>query len=141
MPKKLPKSPQHTVSIAVFVDPNKPATLNVKRIPWFPGMTVLQAMIIADAMTDSAFSFRAVYASFYGAFIDKIIGTEDAGSSYWMLYVEGQSANVGASTQLIIENTKPTNVEIEWKYTNVPTSSNQTQIARKKKAFNFIEPT
>jgi hypothetical protein len=140
MPGQLPSSPRHTISISVFVDPSKPATLVVSGIPWYPGITVLQAMVLADAMTEPAFSFRAVYASFYGAFIDQIIGTADADIHYWMLSVDADSAQVGTSTQLIVEDPKPTNVDVEWKYTAATTPGTQPQVARKIKAIDLISP-
>ena len=61
-------------------------------------------------MTDAAFSFRAVYNSFYGVFIDQILGLADAGNNYWMLTIDGDSAKVGASTQLIVEDQQSQNV-------------------------------
>src|SRR5271168_4273426 len=94
----------NTISISIKADPGSPAK-QFTGIPWFPGITVLQAMIIGEAMnppvpTDpqaKAFSFRALYHSFYGAFIDEIDDVADAGVNYWMVYVNNAKSVIGVS--------------------------------------------
>ena len=75
----------NTISIKI-IDPNKP-TVVFEKIPWFPGITVLQAMIIGQEIYERQFSFRAVYSSFFGAFIDMIDGTEDKDSNFWLFSI------------------------------------------------------
>ena len=91
-------------------------------------------MILADAISEATFTFRVVYASLYGAFVDKIGDTEDQGDSYWMLYIDGQEAKVGVSEAVLIEQPGQ-NVEIEWKYQASPAPhAAGTQVEKKVKA-------
>ena len=123
-----------TISIVVFPDPAKPATQSVPNIPWYPGVTVLDAMILADAISEATFKFRVVYASLYGAFVDKIGDTEDQGDSYWVLYIDGQEAKVGVSESLLIEQPGQ-NVEIAWKFQASPIPhAVGSQVEKKAKA-------
>ena len=139
MPKKNnPPASTNTISIKVQPDPAASPTFAVDDIPWFAGITVLQAMIIADAMTDATFSFRAVYASSYGAFIDKINGLEDQGGKYWMLFIDQKEADVGVSEALLLEQAGQ-NVEVEWKYLPVPSSTPAgSQVSRKIRAMKLV---
>lgn len=109
----------------MFPDPQQPAAKSVPGIPWFPGITVLQAMSIADSIIDTSFTFRVVYASFYGAFVDMIDGVPDANGNYWILYIDGVQASTGVSEAIIVENTPGANVDIEWKFEN-PGAVHQT---------------
>jgi hypothetical protein len=76
-----PATLANTVSIAVFEDAAQPPTKTFTGIPWFPGMTILQAMILAQAMNVGGFEFQVEYNSIYGAFVNKIDSVEDHGSS------------------------------------------------------------
>ena len=109
----------NTLSITVYPDPAKPPSLTFKDIPWFPGITVIQAMVIADAMDPTDFTFRAVFASLFGAFVDAINGLEDQGDNFWMLYVGNVAATVGVSESILIEDQNTGNIDIEWKYEHV----------------------
>jgi hypothetical protein len=104
----------NTISIKIN-DPSKPAVL-IENIPWFPGVTVLQAMIIGQEMFEKQFSFRAVYASFFGAFIDMIDGTEDKDSNFWLFSINNKQSPVGVSEAILLEDQEDQNVEIEWNY-------------------------
>lgn len=106
--------PTNTVSIKV-TDPAKP-TKTVSGIPWYPGITVLEAMVIGQELCESWFSFRVVYASFYGAFVDMIDGTEDRDPYFWMFSVDNSPSQVGVSEAILLENNTGQNVEIEWSY-------------------------
>ena len=114
----------NTVSIKI-TDPSKPLVL-IENIPWFPGITVLQAMIIGQEMYHKQFSFRAVYASFFGAFIDMIDGTEDAGNNFWLFSINNAQSPVGVSEAILLEDQEEgQNVEIEWIY-GVPAPEHPT---------------
>lgn len=84
----------------IYADPNSPApTMTLPDVPWYAGITALQAMIIGEAMHPSNFSFRVVYRSIYGAFVDSIdaVIDEDIPDWYWLLAIDGIDSNVGAS--------------------------------------------
>ncbi len=91
-------------------------------------------MILADALSEATFTFRAIYASLYGAFIDKIGDTADQGDSYWMLYIDGKEADAGVSESMLIEQSGQ-NIEIEWKYESLPAPHGAgTQLEKKVSA-------
>lgn len=125
----------HTVTITIRPDPNRKPTHTIEDIPWFPGITVLEAMIIGEAMSPKRFSFRAVYASFYGAFIDQIDNLADQGGKYWMLYINAKSSNLGASEAIVLEDPFTPTIKVEWKYELLPTNqASQKSISMKKAA-------
>jgi hypothetical protein len=89
----------NTVKIDIYADPSKPnPTLSLPDVPWYAGITALQAMVIGEALHPLNFSFRVIYRSIYGAFIDSIdcLADEDKPNHYWMLYIDGDEAKVGA---------------------------------------------
>jgi hypothetical protein len=74
-----------------------------------PGSTVLDAMNILASTTP--FTFTSKNFPGMGAFVESIDGKENAGGSYWFLYVNGKSAGTGASeTRLKAGDT------VEWRY-------------------------
>jgi len=120
----------NTVDINIYSDPNSTApTLPLRGIPWYAGMTALQAMIIGEAMYSSNFSFRVVYKSIYGAFIDSIDGVTDQGNFYWMLKIDNKDPGVGASEAIIPEDASKTTALVEWRYVDVTaTASKQAKL-------------
>ena len=122
---------RNTVSLSVQADPSSQPKKFVD-IPWYPGITVLQAMIIAQSMNPGAFSFRALYHSFYGAFVDEIDDVPDADPKYWLFSVNNASSPVGVSEAIVLESAAGVNAEIEWVF-GAPTSSaaHKQQTARK----------
>ena len=77
----------NTVTIKIYKDPADPnPTHQLPDISWFAGITALQAMIIGEAMYEKSFSFRVVYRSIFGAFIDSIDGVDDdpTAGRFWM---------------------------------------------------------
>lgn len=126
---------RNTVSILIESrDTDRPQIrLRFDAIPWFPGMTVLQAMILAQAMYPS-FTFRAVYDSFFGAFIDRIESIEDEGRYHWILFVGGKPSCLGASEALVNETEPGTNIEVEWKYVIPDEHGAELQRDRKRQA-------
>lgn len=103
----------NTISISI----NDANTLKrVVNIPWYPGITVLQAMVIAQAMEPGKFSFRAVYHSFFGAFIDRIDDTPEHDGRFWLLAVSNNPSAVGVSEAILPETAPGQNVDIEWSF-------------------------
>ncbi len=104
----------------------------LENIPWYAGMTVLQAMIMADAMTEPSghpgapdyqpqcdFSFRVIYSSMFGAFVDQIGGKSARGGQYWMLYYypKGQApkpSQYGVNEALLLEDAAGQTMIVEW---------------------------
>jgi Domain of unknown function (DUF4430) len=124
------------VKINIYADPSKPdPTVSLPDVPWYAGITALQAMIIGEALHPSNFSFRVIYKSIYGAFIDCIDGLadEDQPNHYWMLYIDGDEAEVGASESILLEDASKTHVTIEWRYVDVSGASH-AQAAAKSRA-------
>jgi Domain of unknown function (DUF4430) len=109
----------NTVHIKIFKDPALTPTHDIEDVPWFAGITVLQAMVIGEAMYHQAnLEFRVKYRSVYGAYVDSIDGLADGDkpNHSWMLYIDGKASSYGASESLLFEDDSTTSVLIEWKY-------------------------
>src|SRR5579871_2486915 len=55
-------SDRNTISILISQEASQPPK-RVIGVPWYPGITVLQAMVIAQSMHPGSFSFRVLYHS------------------------------------------------------------------------------
>jgi hypothetical protein len=122
----------NTVTVSVLDDPALPSR-RVQNIPWYAGITALQAMILADAITEPAghrgapdyrhdvdFSFRVTYSSMFGAFVDQIGGIANGNGKFWLLYVfrDGTpplESPVGVSEALLLEDAAGQTVVVEWR--------------------------
>jgi len=112
----------NVVQIKIYADPNNPGpTHALPDVPWYAGITVLQAMIIGEAMNPTNFSFRVEYRSIYGAQIDSIDGTTDAvtPNCYWLLWINGTESLVGASEAILLEDLTNQTAQVDWKYTDI----------------------
>jgi hypothetical protein len=112
----------NVVQIKIYPDPNNPTQIQtLPDVPWFAGITVLQAMIIGEAMNPTNFKFRVEYRSIYGAQIDSIDGTTDAATQncYWLLFVNNNESSVGASEAILLEDLTNQTALVEWKYTDI----------------------
>jgi hypothetical protein len=109
------------VKIVIYSVPNDPNPLTLPDVPWYAGITVLQAMIIGEAMHPTNFSFRVLYRSIYGAQIDSIdcLSDGDKPNHYWLLYVNGQESQVGASEAILLEDLTNQMALVEWRYLDV----------------------
>jgi hypothetical protein len=94
-------------------------------------------MIIGQAMNAASFEFQVDYSSAYGAFVNKIDGTADAGTLFWMVQLDGVDSKVGVSEAIIIESPGGQNVEIEWQYRDANAHPVTPQVARKLSAGNL----
>ena len=115
----------NSITIKIYGDPSESAPTDVlSDIPWFAGINALQAMVIGEAMYEKNFSFRVVYRSIFGAFVDSIDGVADdpATNRFWILYINGEEATVGASEAIIQEDQSITSALVEWRYTVVSES-------------------
>jgi hypothetical protein len=124
----------NTVTIKIYKDPADPnPTHQLPDIPWFAGITALQAMIIGEAMYEKSFSFRVVYRSIFGAFIDSIDGTDDdpTAGRFWMLYIDGEESSVGVSEAIISEDEVITSAVLEWRYVGAAEASHQVMLKTK----------
>ena len=122
----------NTISILIYQDPSQPPTQLVG-IPWYPGITVLQAMVIGQSMNPGSFSFRVIYHSFFGAFVDLIDDIPDASPKFWMFSVSNNPSPVGVSEAIVLEDKQGENIEIEWRF-EVPQQPAAAQATRKTKA-------
>jgi hypothetical protein len=111
-------APIRTVSISIFPDEEGRASRNFVGVPWYPGLTVLQALIMADALREEPLLFRVVYGSPEGAFIDQIDGVADSDTHHWMLYVDGRLSEVGVG-EAILRPATPT-LKVEFRYQRPP---------------------
>jgi hypothetical protein len=111
----------YTIQIEVYADPANPPTLTLANVPWYAGITALQAMVIGEAMNVANFAFRVEYRSIYGAEIDSIDGLSDGDrpNHYWILYIDGVLSQVGASEAIVSESPTKQSALIEWKYENM----------------------
>jgi hypothetical protein len=57
-------------------------------IPWFPVLTVLQAMIIAQATRPDSFNFTVTYHSKFSAFVEAIGDATEGNGKFWMLKID-----------------------------------------------------
>lgn len=143
----------NTVIVSIVETVGQPAR-QVADIPWYAGMTALSAMILADAMTEPAghrgtpqyqhdtdFSFRVVYSSMFGAFVDQIGGMSASGGKFWMLYVfpkgsPEKASPVGVSEALLVEDGVGQTVVVEWRFeipTDHPASVKSAALAKELK--------
>jgi hypothetical protein len=111
-----------TVSLAIFPQTGQPPSREFNAIPWFPGMRVLDALILADAMLADDFVFRAIYGSQYGVFIDQIDGVTDTATEFWMLYVDNVLAQRGVSETLLLND----GIAVAFRFEQPPTSHPQS---------------
>jgi hypothetical protein len=126
--------PMNPVTIKIFKYPADPnPTHQLPDIPWFAGITALQAMIIGEAMYEKSFSFRVVYRSVFGALIDSIDGTDDdlTAGRFWMLYIDGEESSVGVSEAIISEDEVITSAVLEWRYVGAAEASLQVTLKTK----------
>jgi Domain of unknown function (DUF4430) len=110
------------IKVFIYADPDASnPTLSLPDVPWYAGVTVLQAMIIGEAMHVQNFSFRVEYRSIYGAQIDSIDGISDGDkpNHYWLLYVNGEESQVGASEAILLEDLNNQTAVVEWRYLDV----------------------
>jgi uncharacterized protein DUF4430 len=109
----------NVVQISIYADPALPP-LTLPDVPWFAGITVLEAMVIGEAMHASNFVFRVEYRSIYGAQVDSIDGISDGDKPdhYWMFAVDGVTSQVGASEAILLEDEIKQSVQVEWRYTD-----------------------
>jgi hypothetical protein len=114
--------PSNVVQIRIYANPADPnPTHSLPDVPWYAGITVLQAMIIGESMNSTNFSFRVEYRSIYGAQIDSIDGVADGATPncYWLLWINGSESTVGASEAILLEDLTNQTALVEWKYTDV----------------------
>ncbi len=111
-------SPLNTVNIQIKPDPAAPPSREIKNIPWYPGMSALDAMIVGDAMFTDTFTFRLVYRSFFGAWVDSIDGVSNTQDDFWMLYVDGVQSQKGISETILFGSQSGGEIDLEWRYEN-----------------------
>jgi len=112
----------NVVQIKIYANSAVPnPTQSLPDVPWYAGITVLQAMIIGESMNPTNFGFRVEYRSIYGAQIDSIDGTADGATPncYWLLWINGVESTVGASEAILLEDLTNQKALVEWKYTDV----------------------
>jgi hypothetical protein len=90
------------VTLNIDATPSSPA-YNFSNVAWFPGMNVLDVLILADASVNDNFTFGILYGSQYGAYVSQMNGVSASGGNYWMLYINGQLASAGISESLILD--------------------------------------
>jgi hypothetical protein len=123
----------NVVQIRIYADPTNPQpTGSLPDVPWYAGITVLQAMIIGEAMNATNFSFRVEYRSIYGAQIDSIDTVTDnaAANLYWLLWVNGKESAVGASEAILFEDLTNQTALVEWRYKDVATLQHASLAAK-----------
>jgi hypothetical protein len=133
----MPNPTGSTVSIQIDKGDGNPAG-SFDNIPWYPGLTILQAMIIAQAMYPSAFNFKINFHSEYGAFVESIDDTAENAGKYWMLALDGKEEGFGPSEAIIVESPTGAKSTVLWtlKVPSAPVKSVHTaaRIARRRVA-------
>lgn len=106
-----------TKSITLQINPGSGGTpRTIPNVPWYPGISALDVMIVADAMFDDTFTFRLVYKSLFGAWVDLIDDIEDTDSVFWIMYVNGASATQGVSSEIIPMPADNSPAILEWRF-------------------------
>lgn len=124
----------NSVTIKIYKDPASPDPSDqLPDVPWYAGLTALQAMIIGEAMFEKSFSFRVVYRSIFGAFVDSIDGVDDdpVNQRFWMLFINGEESGVGVSEAIISEDDTITNAVVEWRYDDISRGKKQVDLKTK----------
>ncbi|HEY0791618.1 MAG TPA: hypothetical protein VGD78_11190 [Chthoniobacterales bacterium] len=129
-------SPSRSTVTLKLAIPGKPA-IEVPGIPWFPGMTVFEAMVIGQAI-DQRFEFQVRFHHEYGAFVNMIDGTADQGSWFWMVRVRGQDSALGIS-EAILQEAPGETVEVAWDYRDLQGSA-QDDASRRPLRANAWKP-
>ena len=102
-----------TVSLAI--DKGDGSSISpITGIPWFPGLTVLQSMIIAQAMRPDTFSFTINYHSKYGAFVERIDDDAEGNGNFWMLTIDDKPSAVGVSEAILMEDPTGATTCVKW---------------------------
>jgi hypothetical protein len=112
----------NVVKIRIWTTADQPdPTLELPDVPWYAGITALHAMIIGEALHADNFSFRVIYRSIYGAFIDSIDGLadEDQPNHYWMIYINDAESKVGVSEAILLEDDQIRTTIVDWKYVDI----------------------
>lgn len=79
---------------------------------YIPGPETVAALMRQLAST-TGFNFTGKEYPSLGLFVESIDGTQNHGSDYWFLYIDGTSSMKGASTAMVHPGDT-----IEWKYEN-----------------------
>lgn len=84
-------------------------------------------MIIGGSLYEHSFSFRVVYSSIFGAFIDSVDSVDDNPTTecFWMLCVEGQESSVRVLDAIGNDDEMTTSDVLELRYVFAVESSNQ----------------
>jgi hypothetical protein len=118
----VPQPTGSTAAIEIFSAGKEHPSLT--GIPWFPGLTVLQAMVIGQAMYgETAFCFRLVYHSEYGAFVDMIDDVPQGGGDFWFLRVDAQDAAFGPAEQILAQPPQGAVCTISWSLEPAPANA------------------
>lgn len=112
-----------TVSLAIYPRTGQPPSREFNAIPWFPGMRVLDALVLADAMLADDFVFRTIYGSAFGVFIDQIDGVADTATEFWILYIDNVLAERGVSETMLLND----GIAVAFRFEQPPASHPQTQ--------------
>jgi Domain of unknown function (DUF4430) len=120
---------RNTVSLKI-ADPNGGPPSLFENIPWFAGMTILEAMLITQGMYEPGFRFQVEYNSFFGAFVNSIDGTPDQENNFWIVQINGKDCDLGVSEAIIFEQPNQ-NVEVEWQYRDITQQAKSRQIDQK----------
>ena len=91
--KKIISPEVKTISVSLVVR-NSTSTLQIPE-----GSSVYEAMSVLSSTT--AFRFHSTYYSGMGYFIDEIKGEKNRNNAFWVYYVNGAQANVGAGEYIL----------------------------------------
>jgi hypothetical protein len=117
-------------SITITVSSGSIQRKQVRGVPWFPGITVLEAMVIGQAMAEASFNFRVVYHSKFGAFVDLVDYDAEGAGKYWILRLNGEIAKRGPSEE-IIDQPEDGVAEIGWALQLPPPAGKTSHLTRR----------
>ncbi len=102
-----PKIPEKKIKIidSEKINKNISVSLSVRQatsafeVP--DGSSVFDAMNILASQENSNFTFHSTYYSGMGYFIDEINGEKNRDNAFWVYYVNGAEASIGASNYIL----------------------------------------
>lgn len=118
--------PIRSITLRILSDSSGTPSRTIENIPWYPGITILDAMLIADGMFADTFTFTLTYTSEYGAWLNAVDGKSNSNSEFWLFVVNGKQADEGVSSFVIDKPLNETPVALDLVFTTFQNGSHPT---------------
>lgn len=105
-----------SITLRILADGTSAASRTIGDIPWYPGITILDALMIADGMFEDTFTFQIKYTSVFGAWMEEVDGVANASPKYWFFHVNDVPIEVGPSSLVLPAPTPGEPVRLDLVY-------------------------